>query len=318
VRGIVLANVAFVVCLEPRVRSGTSLSASRDVLGRLLLASLSASSSLASLGGLVNDLLRRALADAHVTEAELAALVRVDPKTVHRWLAGRVPYARHRDRVAALLGRDEADLWPQLAASVVRTDPPVVEVLATYPHRWAVPRPVWQQLFQRAGDEIGILAYAGLFLAEDTGILRAVAERARAGVRVRILLGDPDGTCVAERGSDEGVGESMAAKIRNALVHYRALGEVDGVEMRLHDTVLYNSIYRADDDLLINPHAYGIAASHAPVLHLRRTEDGDMASTYVESFERVWSDGKTTSRSVDRVRPVPAKEATSSHDLGMT
>ncbi|MBG6090978.1 hypothetical protein [Actinomadura viridis] len=29
---------------------------------------------------------------------------------------------------------------------------------------------------------------------------------------------------------------------RNALVHYRALGEVDGVEIRLHDTVLYNSI----------------------------------------------------------------------------
>ena len=36
-------------------------------------------------------------------------------------------------------------------------------------------------------------------------------------------------------------------------------------------------------------HAYGIAASHAPVLHLRRAEDGDMASTYLESFEHVWS-----------------------------
>lgn len=288
-RGVVLANVAFAVCLEPRVRSGTSLSASRDVLGRLLLASLSASSSLVSPGGLVNDLLRRALADAHLAEADVAARVGVDPKTVHRWLAGRVPYARHRDRIASLVGRDEADLWPQLAVSTARTDPPVIEVLATYPHRWAVPRPVWQQLFQNARDEIGILAYAGLFLAEDMGILRALAERARSGARVRILLGDPDGTCVAARGSDEGVGESMAAKIRNALVHYRALSEVDGVEIRLHDTVLYNSIYRADDDLLINPHAYGIAASHAPVLHVRRAEDGDLSSTYLESFERVWS-----------------------------
>jgi hypothetical protein len=215
--------------------------------------------------------------------------VGVDPKTVHRWLAGRVPYARHRDRIAALVGRDEADLWPQLAVSTVRTDPPMIEVLATYPHRWAVPRPVWQQLFQNARNEIGILAYAGLFLAEDMGILRTLADRARSGARVRILLGDPDGACVAERGSDEGVGGSMAAKIRNALVHYRALGEVDSLEIRLHDTVLYNSIYRADSDLLINPHAYGIAASHAPVLHLRRMEEGDMASTYLESFERVWA-----------------------------
>ncbi|MFF0520180.1 DUF5919 domain-containing protein [Actinomadura nitritigenes] len=238
----------------------------------------------------MNDLLRRALADAHLAESDVAARVGVDPKTVHRWLAGRVPYARHRDRIAALVGRDEVDLWPQLAVSPIRVEPPVIEVLATYPHRWAVPRPVWQQLFQNARDEIGILAYAGLFLAEDMGILRALAERARSGAHVRILLGDPDGTCIAERGNDEGVGESMAAKIRNALVHYRALRDVGGVEIRLHDTVLYNSIYRADDDLLINPHAYGIAASHAPVLHVRRAEDGDMASTYLESFERVWSE----------------------------
>ncbi|WUH96828.1 XRE family transcriptional regulator [Spirillospora sp. NBC_00431] len=237
----------------------------------------------------MNDLLRRALADANLTEADVAARLGVDPKTVHRWVSGRVPYPRHRTRVASLVGRDEADLWPQLAVMNVRVEPPAIDILATYPHRWAVPRLVWQQLFNSARNEIGILAYAGLFLAEDTGIMRTLAERARDDVRVRILLGDPDGTCVAERGSDEGVGESMAAKIRNALVHYQALQNVDGVEIRLHETVLYNSIYRADHDLLINPHAYGVAASHAPVLHLRRAGDGDMASTYLESFERVWS-----------------------------
>ncbi|MCP9949070.1 DUF5919 domain-containing protein [Actinomadura madurae] len=237
----------------------------------------------------MNDLLRRALAEARLTEAGAAARLGVDPKTVHRWIAGRVPYPRHRTKVASLVGRDETELWPQLAVADVQAEPPVIDVLATYPHRWAVPRLVWQRLFQGARAEIGILAYAGLFLAEDTGIMRVLAQRARDGVAVRILLGDPDGACVAERGSDEGVGESMAAKIRNALVHYRALREVAGVEIRLHDTVLYNSVYRADDDLLVNPHAYGIAASHAPVLHLRRTEDGDMASTYLESFERVWS-----------------------------
>ncbi|GAA2415735.1 DUF5919 domain-containing protein [Actinomadura vinacea] len=237
----------------------------------------------------MNDLLRRALADAQLTEAGIASRLGVDPKTVRRWVAGRVPYRRHRASVAELLGVDEADLWPHAVEAGEWAERPVVEILATYPHRWAVPRPVWQRLFEGAREEIGVLAYAGLFLAEDMGILRAFAERARGGARVRILLGDPDGTCVAERGSDEGVGESMAAKIRNALVHYRALCGVDGVEIRLHDTVLYNSIYRADGDLLINPHAYGIAASHAPVLHLRRAEDGDMASTYLESFERVWS-----------------------------
>ena len=44
----------------------------------------------------------------------------------------------------------------------------------------------------------------------------------------------------------------MAAEIRNALTLYRPLGVVRNVEIRLHRIVLYNSIYRADDQLLVN------------------------------------------------------------------
>jgi hypothetical protein len=64
------------------------------------------------------------------------------------------------------------------------------------------------------------------------------------------------------------------------------------VEIRLHRDVLYNSIYRADDELLVGQHAYGIPAGRAPVLHLRRTEDGDMVAAYLESFEGVWRGGR--------------------------
>jgi hypothetical protein len=104
-------------------------------------------------------------------------------------------------------------------------------------------------------------------------------------VRVRVLLGDPESAGVAERGRNE----YMAAKVRNALVLYRPLLAADAVELRLHRTVLYNSIYRADDQLLVNTHVYGTGASNAPVLHLRRVAGGDLVSTYVESFERVWA-----------------------------
>lgn len=83
--------------------------------------------------------------------------------------------------------------------------------------------------------------------------------------------------------------ESLAAKIRSVLVLYRPLRQVDGVQIRLHDTVLYNSIYRADDQLLVNTHVYGTAASNAPVLHLRKVAGGDMVTTYVDSFEQVWN-----------------------------
>ena len=67
------------------------------------------------------------------------------------------------------------------------------------------------------------------------------------------------------------------------------------MEIRLHGTVLYNSIYRADDQLLVNTHIYGVMANNAPVFHLRKIPGGEMASTYLESFERVW-DGATPVR----------------------
>ena len=59
---------------------------------------------------------------------------------------------------------------------------------------------------------------------------------------------------------------------------YRPLRDVDGIEFRLHRTVLYNSIYRADDQLLVNTHIYGFPAAQAPVFHLRRVAGGDMVT----------------------------------------
>ncbi|MFI6455964.1 hypothetical protein ACIBF6_30910 [Streptosporangium amethystogenes] len=81
----------------------------------------------------------------------------------------------------------------------------------------------------------------------------------------------------------------MAAQSRMALLLYRSLGQRDGVEIRLHDTVLYNSIYRGDDQLLVNTHVYGRFAADAPVMHLRKVTGGDLASTYLDSFEAVWN-----------------------------
>ena len=69
---------------------------------------------------------------------------------------------------------------------------------------------------------------------------------------------------VAERGAAEGIEEGMAAKVRNSIVLLRKLLAEPGVELRLHGTVLYNSIYRADDQLLVNTHIYGVMANNAP------------------------------------------------------
>ncbi|MEW9549685.1 XRE family transcriptional regulator [Nonomuraea sp. NPDC050783] len=235
----------------------------------------------------MNNNLRYALAAARLNTTDVAAALAVDPKTVSRWLNGRIPYPRHRWAVADLLNVDEADLWPEAAH---RHQALADGIHTIYPHRWAIPQTTWRAHFNTAIREIDILAYSALFLAEDPAVQRILTERAEAGVKVRILLGDPEGPEVAARGVDEGIGaEVMAARVRNALTLYRPLIDVQGVELRLHRTVLYNSLYRADDQLLINTHAYGTPAANAPVMHLTNTNDEGPAGTYLSSFNRIWT-----------------------------
>ena len=235
--------------------------------------------------------LARALASAGLDSVDVAARLGVDPKTVHRWFAGRLPYTRHRAALADLTGWAARDLWPSTARSA-EPESAIDEVRLAYPHRSAVPSDAWHRLFASAEHDIGVLVYSGLFLAEDATVPRLLHDKARAGVRVRIALGDPDGTHVARRGADEGIDDIMAARIRNALLLYRSLATEPGIELRLHDTVLYNSIYHADDELLVNVHLYGCPAAHAPVLHLHRSHDDGMAATYLDSFERVWANAR--------------------------
>jgi len=224
-----------------------------------------------------------------MTPTTLAHALDVDPKSVERWITGRVPYRKHRYAVAALLGVDEALLWPGALSREQVAAAAESEVLTVYPHRWAVPNDAWHRLYESAEREIGVLVYSGLFLAESTGLIQLFARKAGAGTRVRILFGDPDSPEVAQHGTDIGLGEAMAGRVRNALVLFAPLSRIERVEIRLHRTVLYNSIYRADDTLLVNTHVYGEPAQNAPVLHLRRVAGGDMVTTYVSSFDRVWN-----------------------------
>ena len=236
-----------------------------------------------------NERLRALLLERGKTPDQLADAAQVDAKTVERWITkGRQPYRRHRFEVATFLGVDESYIWPD---ALGRDEVAVVsesELVAVYPHRSEVPRDVWGHLFSTAEREIGVLVYVGLFLSEDAGIQKIFKEKAKAGVRVRILLGDPDSQVVTDRGEDEGVGDAMAAKIRNALALYRPLQAAGGVEFRFHRTVLYNSIYRADDQVLVNTHLFGVTAAHAPVWQLRKLPGGELAGLYIDSFERVW------------------------------
>ncbi|WP_084504096.1 XRE family transcriptional regulator [Actinoplanes sp. N902-109] len=235
--------------------------------------------------------LARALNAAGLEVVDVAARLDVDPKTVQRWVTGRMPYPRHRDALVRLTGWASHDLWPNLPR---HTQPALSndEVRIIYPHRSAVPSDAWVRLLRRAQHEIDILAYSALFLAEDASVPDVLREKARAGVRVRIALGDPLGKNVASRGAEERIGGGMSARISTALVSLQPLTSEPCVALRLHDTVLYNSLCRSDAELLVNSHVYGRPAAHAPVLHLKSSGEEGMAATHLASFNRVWDAAK--------------------------
>ncbi|WP_211240920.1 hypothetical protein [Hamadaea tsunoensis] len=90
------------------------------------------------------------------------------------------------------------------------------------------------------------------------------------------------------RDREERLGGTLAAKIRASLTYYRSLVELDGFELRLHPTTLYNSLFRYDDDVLANSHVYGQPASLNPTWHVRRVDGGALFGLYSESFNAVW------------------------------
>lgn len=234
----------------------------------------------------MNAALRKALAASRLTEIDVAAHLGVDPKTVRRWLSGQRPYPRHRWALADLLQTEETTLWPP--SNQTEEAPASEHVQCVYAHRWQVPREVWWDLFSSAEQEIGILVYSGLFLADDAGMLELLGARARCGVNVRILLGDPDSQPVRQRGEEENIGEALAARAKNSIALFRPLLKIGNIELRLHSTALYNSIYLTEKSIFVNHHTYGIPAGSSPLVVIKRGASTEMTELYRKSFEATW------------------------------
>jgi len=237
-----------------------------------------------------NERLRSSITAAGHSYETLADQIGVDRKTVERWVTmNRVPHRTHRWKSAELLSRDEAYLWPAVLEEPRTQAASEAEFVHLFPNRGAVPRELWRGLFVDATDAIDVLAYAGLFLLDsEPDLADVLVRRAAEGVRVRLLIGDPDSDAVALRGDEEGIEEGMAERTRMARTYLRPAFGAPGVEVRQHSTTLYNSIYRSGGTMLVNTHIYGSPAGASPVLHLQRVAGGRVFDSYQRSFERVW------------------------------
>jgi len=142
-------------------------------------------------------------------------------------------------------------------------------------------------MFAQAEENIDVLAYSGLFIAEDSEAMRILMAKVTGGVRVRVLLGDPDSENIIRHGADES--RDVSAEIRKALTLYHSLDGLGSVEIRLHRITLYASIFRGDGDLFVNPHVHGEVPARSPVIHLGHNGGtGDVTRVYLKGFESIW------------------------------
>lgn len=175
-------------------------------------------------------------------------------------------------------------------------------LLGIWKHRSDVPVQDFIQHLRNADQHIDILGYAIAFLPEHPDFSPLLEKKAASGCKIRILLGDPSGSFIQNRTQEEQHEGSIASRIETTIMRFRPLIDKNMIELRLHDTPLYNSIYRFDDHMYVTPQLYGLRGSAAPLLLLQKSEHG-LFSSYLQHFEAVWN--STESINEGTVLPQP-------------
>lgn len=242
----------------------------------------------------MNEALRQAMVAATMTEAQLAAACRVDPKTVGRWLADptRVPHGKHRWAACQALGVEEAVLWPTAVRSTVKVGPDR-EIVAVFPYRSAAPASLWRQLIGRAESQLTFAGYTNYFLwLEQANLGGLLRRKAATGCRVRFLIGDPGSPVTRQREIDEDVPLTLSTRIAVTIGELQKLQDVDSIEGRFSSGHIALSVFRFDDEMIVTPLLPGRVGHDAPMLHLRRLQDDGLFDRYAQCVEELWGRGR--------------------------
>jgi transcriptional regulator with XRE-family HTH domain len=217
---------------------------------------------------------------------DIADEVGADPKTVQRWITmGRLPRPAARRKAAEVLGVPESVLWPDAPGVAYGTS----ELVGLYTTRQELAPASIRAMLDAAECQVDVLAYAALWLWDTVpAFAEHLAQKVVGGTAVRVCLGDPDSAAVELRGREEGDRDGMASRCRIAANYAKPIHRADSGAVRLSAATLYNSLFRFDDEVLVNSHFWGNPAAASPVYHYRRQGDHGIAATAIRSFERVW------------------------------
>src|SRR5262249_38484458 len=100
---------------------------------------------------------------------------------------------------------------------------------------------------------------------------------------------DPHSVMVARRDDELGLGGGLPTRIMASIGRLRQFEGHTGIDVRVHTTALYCSIYHVDDEMLVTPHVYGRLGGHdTPILHLRHREQHGIFDSYLYHFDDVF------------------------------
>lgn len=238
---------------------------------------------------MANERLRAAIDRRQASIIEIATAAEVDPKTVGRWIGGRIPHPRSRWTVAKLLNEDEEFLWPGLARSTGHTSARD-EVVAAYPYRSDVSTGTWWNLISRADRQIDLLGYTLYFLPLDhPRLIETLGAKCADGCAVRAVVAHPDSRYVADRDAEEDSALTLGVRIKTSLKYFEPLFGQEGFEMRYQDAPLYNSVFRFDNEMFVTPHLFATPGASAPLLHVRQLRPDGIFSRFAKHFDAIWS-----------------------------
>jgi transcriptional regulator with XRE-family HTH domain len=239
------------------------------------------------------------LREAGLTAEEFADIVQVDPKTVQRWVAGRVPQRRHRPKVARALDTSEDVLWPldlsasdSMSAANDGETGASGDVVASW--GWSDDHDAPTAVdFLTAGDgPVDVIDRDGELLGDD-GVIAALTEAASEQSPVRVLVDVP----------------------RRNLV---PLIGVAHLELRIADQSGPCAVLRVADRML----AYlnvpgGEVDERRPLLELKLAGDRGLFTRLASIIETLWDQADDTVRTDTQLREYLVDSSGShEHDAG--
>lgn len=244
---------------------------------------------------MVNENLKNAISEAGLTPEQFAETLRVDPKSVQRWVSGNtIPYRKHRAAISRALDLAEHELWPDQTPAPDNTQDAIgivkpCDVTGTWAYADEDTAPDLVAFITDTTGPIDLLdSCCGLEITAE--ITDALVEQADAGRQIRILT-DGQAPC------------------------WEPLLEHQQIELYLSEIPGEYWLIKTSERMLltINLQHEPAGQTPPPLLELTATSNDGLFHRLTGTFEELWALTSET----DTAEPAAAEPVEAAADLGV-